>query len=89
LGYQAKPTKTLRRFDMGRSAEDLAKIAAAGGGLVLDAENLSKEDMIDIAKASDRGEVTVIFRNVGNKSTEELIEVAGATGEDGLVLFDL
>lgn len=74
---------------MERSADDLVKIVEAGGGLVVDAEGLSKDDMINIAKASDKSEVTVIFKNVGSKSTEELVEVAEAEGEDGSILFYL
>jgi DNA replication protein len=72
---------------MDRSTDDLVKILAAGGGLVLDAGRKSIDDLMKIARAGAEGECLVTMRNVGEKTTEELIKIV--TVGDGSVVFEV
>jgi len=72
---------------MDRSTDDLVKIVAAGGGLILDAEGKSTDELMKIVRAAGKGEALVTIRNMGEKTTEELISLAAAG--DGMVVFEL
>lgn len=72
---------------MDRSTDDLVKIVAAGGGLILDAEAKSTDELIKIANAAAESEAFVTMRKVGEKNTDELIKIAAAG--DGAVVFEL
>ena len=72
---------------MDRSTDDLVKIAAAGGGLILDGETKSTDELIQIASAAAESEGLVTISNVGEKNTDELIQIAAAG--DGSVIFEL
>ena len=72
---------------MNRSAEDLVKIAAAGGGLILNGEMQPTDELIKTATAAGESDVTLTITNVGGKNTDELIKIAAAG--DGSVIFEL
>jgi hypothetical protein len=72
---------------MNRSAEDLAKIMAAGGGLILDGQTRSTDELIAVVHAAVEHDSLLTIKNVGGKSTDELIKIAAAS--DGAVVFEL
>lgn len=71
---------------MNRTTDDLVRIVTAGAGLILDADTKSTEELTKIARAATESEAMLIIRNVGNKTTDELVEIAGAC-ED--IVFEL
>lgn len=71
---------------MNRTVEDLIEIAYAGGGLILDANSYSTDDLINIAYASKNKNATLIIKNISQKSTSDLVNI-GYAGE-GSVLFE-
>jgi uncharacterized protein (UPF0303 family) len=68
-----------------RSKDDLVKIAVTGGGFVLDAQSKPQEDLVAIAGATSHEGATLILRNVSQKTTDELVEIAFAS--KGSVIF--
>lgn len=68
-------------------ANQVLKIIAEGGGCILDTEDFSNEQLIEIAEAALQHEVTVIFRNAKILSVDQLRRVA-KYGR-GRVIFDL
>jgi len=69
-----------------RTTEDLMKIVAAGGGLVLDASGKEVTDLIKIAAICDNEHRTLHLKNVDAFETMDLIKIA-AVG-DGHVVFE-
>lgn len=63
-----------------RSTADLVRIAAAGGGLILDASLRSTADLMQIAAAAKRGGARVLFRGMTLRQTGDLIQIAQAGG---------
>ncbi len=72
--------------NMERSIDDLVKILLAGGGLVLDAGKMSTDDLLKLADASVESDESVTLRNVSDKSTEELANIA--TQGEGNIVFE-
>ncbi|MEM5435950.1 hypothetical protein [Paraburkholderia diazotrophica] len=72
---------------MNKSVTDLKAIAAAGGGMVLDARKFSTTDLKSIAANAKGKGSTVFLNNVKSKSTTDLKAIAAAGG--GTVVFDL
>jgi hypothetical protein len=69
-----------------RPIDHLVQIAANGGGLDLDARNLSKDQLIQLARNTN-AKATLILRGVGSKSTDELVQISRNT--TGNVIFVL
>lgn len=69
-----------------RSTEDLMKIAAVGGGLVLDASGRDANDLLKIAAATSGGGGTLYLKNCGGIETTNLMFIASAGG--GHVVID-
>lgn len=67
-----------------KSTIDLKRIAAAGGGLVLDASKFSTLDLKALASASKS---TITLKNVSEMSTMDMKSIASAG--NGHVIFDL
>lgn len=71
--------------NMSKTTSDLIRIAANGGGMIIDSTKTT-DDLIRIA-ANAAGKATVIIRNAGSKTTDDLIRIA-ANGK-GSVIFEL
>jgi DNA replication protein len=69
-----------------KTTDELAKIAAAGGGLVIEAGRRTTDELISIAAAAKRSGATVVFRNMAVRKTDALMKIAGAG--KGKVIFE-
>jgi hypothetical protein len=69
-----------------KATEELVKIAAAGGGLVLEGGRRTTEELIRIAAAGKHSGATVVFRNMAVRKTEALLRIAAAG--KGKVIFE-
>lgn len=67
-----------------RSAIDLKRVVAAGGGLIIDATKFSALDIKAIAAAA---KADIIIKNVSEMSTMDMKNIASAG--NGHVVFDL
>lgn len=65
----------------------LVAIAAAGGGLVLDASALTFTQLRDVSAAAASGHAAITVRNVPNLTAAQLAELARLA--PGLITFDL
>jgi hypothetical protein len=72
---------------MALSTDDVIKIMEAGGGLVLDAGTLSKEDLHRIAPIAAQREVMVHLKNAKDMDVDDLVELSQAS--DGYFIFEL
>lgn len=68
-----------------RTTDDLIRIAAAGGGFVLDAAARPTDDLIRIAAAASNNRAQIVFRGLAARPVEDLIRI-GAAGK-GAVQF--
>ena len=68
-----------------KSINDLVRIAAAGGGFVLDASLKSTDDLVRIAAAASNNGARVTFTGLKLKSTDDLVRI-GAAGKGCVVL---
>jgi len=72
---------------MARTTKELIRIAAAGGGLTIDASSRTMDELVQIAAtASNRGSRIHIL-NTTSKTTDELVTIAAAGR--GCVSFEL
>ena len=69
------------------STDEIVRIVAAGGGIILDTKYKSTDELVRIAASSKPNGAKVILRNLTYKSTDELVRI-GAAGK-GNVIFDL
>ena len=69
-----------------RSTDELVRIAAAGGGLILDAIARPTSDLVRIAAAARHNKARLLIRGMTARTTEDLIRI-GAAGE-GCVQFE-
>ncbi len=72
---------------MAKSVTDLRAIAAAGGGMVLDAKKYSTTDLRAIAASANGKGSRIFVNNADSKSTTDLRAIAKSGG--GAVVFDL
>lgn len=75
----------MSHIGIGRSTNDLIRIAAAGAGFHLKPVGRSTEDLIRIASAAKSGGCVVTILGTVGRSTEDLIRIGNA-GE-GHVVF--
>lgn len=71
---------------MSKSVTDLRSIAAAGGGMILDAGKYSTSDLRSIVSAASGKQAQIKLLNVSSKSTTDLRSIAAAG--NGCVIFD-
>ena len=71
---------------MSKSTLDLKGIAAAGGGMIIDAATKSTIDLKGIAAAASSKQALIILKNAESKSTMDLKGIAAAG--NGCVVFD-
>ncbi len=69
-----------------RTTDDLIRIAAAGGGFILEAGNRTTDDLIRIAAAASGKGSFLHLRGVGNRTMDELIRIGAAS--KGSVVFE-
>ena len=70
-----------------RPQKDLAKLLAAGAGLVINAQSRKTSELIALATQATNNGVTIILRGMQSKSTVDLARVAAAGR--GRVMFEL
>lgn len=68
-----------------RSTNDLVRIAAAGGGFILDASLRSTDDLVRIAAAASMHGARVTFSGLKLRSTDDLVRISAA-GKGAVVL---
>ncbi len=81
LGVNLKSDKENTMLKM---TSELIKIAAAGGGLIIDADKRMTLELVKIAAAANN---KIIIKNINNRMTSELVKIAAAG--KGNVIFDL
>lgn len=70
------------------SVEDLVAIAAAGGGMTLDAAHFTTDDLVRIAAATGKTTPAMIrLIHADQRSVDELVRIAAAGR--GSVVFDI
>jgi hypothetical protein len=57
---------------------DLVQIAAAGGGIILDAAYRQTPDLIQIAAAGAKGNARLVFKGMTYRQQADLIQIAAA-----------
>lgn len=68
-----------------RINHDLARIAAAGGGIAFDAGNRTMDELLRIAAGAAKGRATVIMRGLSARPTDDLERIGAAS--KGRVVF--
>lgn len=68
-----------------RTTDDLARIAAAGGGFHLNGATRTTDDLARIAAAASQKGARVTFSGLGTRSTDDLARI-GAAGQGCVVL---
>jgi hypothetical protein len=66
---------------------DLKGIAAAGGGMIIDASKYSTSDLKAIAAAARTSGAQIILKNISSKTSIDMKAIAAAG--KGCVIFDL
>lgn len=69
------------------STDDIVKIVAAGGGIILDTKFKTQADLVRIAAASRKKGPKIVLRNLTDRSADDLVVIAAAG--QGAVIFDL
>jgi hypothetical protein len=67
--------------------EQLKRVAAAGGGFVLDASGFTFNQIRDISAAAAAGKARLTLRNLSGMTAGQLAELAAIA--PGLLVFDL
>jgi hypothetical protein len=70
---------------MGFSKDDVLKLVQAGAGVILDVSGMTKDDLVDIARAACQRDTVVTFKGVDGMTVEDLTEIASA-GVEAVVL---
>ena len=71
---------------MAKTTEQLVRIAAAGGGMKIDANSKTTEQLVRIAAAASTKSANIVIINSVTKTTEQLVRIAAAG--QGSVTFD-
>ena len=58
--------------------DDIVKVIAANGGVIISAEGLTVSDLVRISATAASYENKVVFRNAGALRTDELVHIASA-----------
>jgi len=69
-----------------RTTDELIRIAAAGGGFILEANNRTTDDLIRIAAAASGKGSILHFRGMNNRTTDDLVRIGAAS--KGCVIFE-
>jgi DNA replication protein len=69
-----------------RTTDDLVRIAAAGGGFLLEARNRTTDDLVRIAAAASAKRSALRLRGMNARTTDDLVRIGAASG--GCVMFE-
>lgn len=72
---------------MTKMTKQILRIVAAGGGVILNAQEKTTPQLVQIASAAAGSGATVILKNADTKTTEQLVQIA--TAGNGRVIFEL
>ena len=72
---------------MTKMTDQIIRIVAAGGGVIVDGDGKMSDQLVRIAAAAKSSGATVIIKNADAKMSDQLVRVAAAGG--GNVIFDL
>jgi len=72
---------------MGNTIDSLVRIAASGGGMIIDCKGKTTDSLVRIAVATNQKDSKVIMTNLGSNTTDSLVRI-GAAGQ-GNVILDL
>ena len=68
------------------TTDQLKQIAAAGGGLILDASSMPFNQMKEISSAANNGKAKIVIKNLSGLTAIQLKELAALA--PGLIIFD-
>ena len=60
------------------SVDDIIKVVASGGGVILSAEGRTVSDLVRISATAADGESTIVIKNAGTWLTSDLVHIAAA-----------
>jgi hypothetical protein len=66
--------------------DQLEQIAAAGGGLILDASSMPFNQIKQISAAANNGKAKIVIKNLSGLTAIQLMELAALA--PGLIIFD-
>lgn len=66
--------------------DQIVRIAAAGGGMTIDANGKTVDQLVRIATAASQHQSSLVIRNSQNYTVDQLVRVA--TAGKGCVVFD-
>ena len=72
---------------MAFTTDSLVRIAAAGGGIVMDCKGFTADSLVRIAAATKTNGAKVILTNLNGYTVDSLVRI-GAAGQ-GNVIFDI
>lgn len=72
---------------MAFTTDSLVRIAAAGGGIVMDCKGFTADSLVRIAAATKTNGTKVILTNLNGYTVDSLVRI-GAAGQ-GNVIFDI
>ncbi|NOH19112.1 hypothetical protein [Vibrio cyclitrophicus] len=72
---------------MSKTTDQLVRIASAGGGMYINADNKTTDQIVRIASAASGKGAKIIVTNSSRKTTDQLVRIASAG--KGCVMFDL
>lgn len=67
--------------------QQLQKIVAAGGGVILDASSMTFQQLRDVVASAPGGKASITLKNLEGLTAAQLQELAGLA--PALVIFDL
>ena len=68
-----------------KTTDELVKIVAAGGGLVVEGGRRTTDELVKIAAAARHSGAYIVFKNTAMRKTDALIKIAAAG--KGKVIF--
>ncbi|WP_421277714.1 hypothetical protein [Aeromonas veronii] len=71
---------------MGLTIDQIVRIAAAGGGMTINAQGKTVEQAVRIAAAASGKQTQLVIRNVQGYTVDQMVRIAAAG--KGCVLFD-
>ncbi|UZJ44467.1 hypothetical protein OOT55_17695 [Marinimicrobium sp. C6131] len=71
---------------MGPTIDQIVRIAAAGGGMTINAQGKTVDQVVRIAAAASGKQAQLVIRNVQGYTVDQMVRIAAAG--KGCVLFD-
>ena len=70
---------------MTKTGEQIASIVRSGGGVIMEGQSKTADQLVKIAEAAADSGAIVIINNVGQKTTHQLTEI-GMAGKGKVIL---